>query len=139
MRRATLVGRQTYVDFLTFVRLCNERVRGVAVSDTTYPVTPVSRPLPWPDQHSRVKCVCSGFPPSPLRQVIEALVAGLDAMYEWVTDIPPLQQPMRFGNRAFRSWHARLVERGPDLIRSLLPEVTHPSLSLDFGAQLNTT
>lgn len=26
-----------------------------------------------------------------------------------VDEIPPIKQPMRFGNKAFRSWHARLV------------------------------
>jgi len=28
----------------------------------------------------------------------------------WVDEIPPIQQPMRFGNKAFRTWHARVTE-----------------------------
>jgi hypothetical protein len=27
---------------------------------------------------------------------------------QWTIDIPPTQQPMRFGNKAFRTWHQRL-------------------------------
>lgn len=38
-------------------------------------------------------------------------------MKRWVDEIPPLQQAMRYGNKAFRSWHARLV-------RELLPICT---------------
>ena len=34
----------------------------------------------------------------------------LEELYNWVADIPPVQQPMRFGNTAFRTWHARLTE-----------------------------
>lgn len=40
LTRACHVFGQTYADFMIFVRLLNERVRGVAVSDA-YPVGPV--------------------------------------------------------------------------------------------------
>lgn len=56
-------------------------------------------------------------------QVIERLVSMMDKLHDWVDEIPPLQQPMRFGNQAFRQWHARLVDRSPDMIKDLLPPV----------------
>ena len=42
-------------------------------------------------------------------QAAEQLVRELHAMATWVDEIPPLQQPMRYGNKAFRAWHARLA------------------------------
>merc|ERR1711920_555155 len=48
--------------------------------------------------------------------LIRGLVAMLDELERWVDEFPPLAQPMRFGNRAFRQWHARLCERGEALL-----------------------
>lgn len=48
--------------------------------------------------------------------IVKALVEVLDEMERWIDDFPPLQQPMRFGNKAFRQWHARLVERAQPLM-----------------------
>jgi serine/threonine-protein phosphatase 2A activator len=101
-----------------FIRLCNEKVKGVSASDS-FRVNHVSilyaselAPMPNRPGHPMLD-----------PQVVEKLCAELDSMYGWVDEIPPLQQPMRFGNRAFRSWHARLVERAPALIQSLLSQV----------------
>eukprot|EP00435_Cladocopium_sp_Y103_P027502 s1280_g6.t1 len=38
----------------------------------------------------------------------------------WIEDFPPLHQPMRFGNKAFRSWHQRLCERSEGLLTQAL-------------------
>ena len=35
---------------------------------------------------------------------VMALSEMLDQLESWIDDFPPLQQPMRFGNKAFRSW-----------------------------------
>jgi len=50
---------------------------------------------------------------SPLIQGLNELLGELE---RWIDDFPPLAQPMRFGNKAFRQWHARLVERGEELL-----------------------
>jgi serine/threonine-protein phosphatase 2A activator len=34
----------------------------------------------------------------------------LDTLNEWIDDFPPLENPQRFGNKAFRLWTAKLVE-----------------------------
>jgi serine/threonine-protein phosphatase 2A activator len=45
----------------------------------------------------------------------------LETLAGWVDDIPPLQQAMRYGNQAFRTWHSRLVSDAATLCRGLLP------------------
>ena len=44
----------------------------------------------------------------------------LQTLSSWIDEIPPISQPTRFGNRAFRTWHARLVERAPVLLSEML-------------------
>ncbi len=60
----------------------------------------------------------------------------------WIDDFPPLKQPMRFGNKAFKQWHARVVERAPTMVDSLLPKAEReagamaellPYLKTSFG------
>ncbi|GAB5036672.1 phosphotyrosyl phosphatase activator family protein, partial [Nannochloropsis oceanica] len=63
---------KTYADFLAFVRLCNERVRGI----------PVSEEYPHKDGPA-----------------VGALVAYLEEAWGWVDDIPPLQQVRKRGER----------------------------------------
>ena len=51
----------------------------------------------------------------------ERLLGVLSTVESWLSDYPPLQQPMRFGNKAFRDWHGRLIREALPLIVSLLP------------------
>ncbi|PFH33392.1 phosphotyrosyl phosphate activator (ptpa) protein [Besnoitia besnoiti] len=44
----------------------------------------------------------------------------------WIQDIPPVEQPMRFGNRAFRTWLQRLNERCRNLLEPLVPARPRP-------------
>lgn len=46
----------------------------------------------------------------------------------WVDDIPAQTQPMRYGNKAYRTWHTKLVKAAPDLCRSLLTDATADSI-----------
>lgn len=43
-------------------------------------------------------------------QVLAMLNEFLENLKQWIDEIPPIQQPMRFGNKAFRDFHQRLVE-----------------------------
>jgi len=52
--------------------------------------------------------------------LVRGLVGMLNHMELWIKDFPPLDQPMRFGNKAFRQWHARLCERGEGQLREVL-------------------
>ena len=43
-------------------------------------------------------------------QSVENFIKILDTLSGWVNDIPPIDQPQRFGNKAFRQWHDKLKE-----------------------------
>jgi len=75
------------------------------------------------------------------RPVIGALLAEFDAMAAWIDEIPPIQQAMRYGNKAFKAWHARMAERAPALMAELLeqraaPESGAPAAPADAAAEL---
>lgn len=38
----------------------------------------------------------------------DPLVKMLDDFRDWIDEIPPIQQPMRFGNKSFRTWHDKV-------------------------------
>uniref|UniRef100_A0A7S2S7E8 Serine/threonine-protein phosphatase 2A activator n=1 Tax=Rhizochromulina marina TaxID=1034831 RepID=A0A7S2S7E8_9STRA len=81
-------------ELVRFVRVLNESAMGKTIGDMSDPVSPS----------------------------IHKVVTLLSELESWIAEIPPIEQPMRFGNRAFRDWHARLVERGPDLVKPLLQD-----------------
>ena len=83
-------------EVMVFVLRCSESVTGVPLSAVAAVKLPSDSPV--------VK--------------IEAF---MDELTELVASTPPLQQPMRFGNKAFRTWHDRLVERVPSFLATLLP------------------
>ena len=41
---------------------------------------------------------------------MDKLTGILDTLLAWVDEVPPVKQPMRFGNKAFRTWHAKVAE-----------------------------
>lgn len=47
---------------------------------------------------------------------LQRLREALEEVAAWVDDLPPLDQPMRFGNQAFRQWHERLLERASSIM-----------------------
>ena len=67
---------QTYSELMAFIRLCNDAVMGVRISSL---------------QHT------DGGSES-----VGRIVGMLQQMATWVDDIPPIDEPMRFGNKAFR-------------------------------------
>jgi len=44
--------------------------------------------------------------------VTENLLNLLDIMKKWISEIPPVSQPQRFGNKAYRTWFQRVHEVG---------------------------
>jgi hypothetical protein len=51
--------------------------------------------------------------PCTVHQVTSQLVALMGWLEGRAEETPPLQQPMRFGNKAYRLWHAKFVEVCP--------------------------
>lgn len=110
---------QALEELLKFASALNSAVADRALSSTV-DVPPVRRatsaPLRacaghWPTLTVR-RAPHHARPPH-LPQAAHALVESLHAMGRWIDEIPPIQQPMRYGNKAFRSWHARLVREAP--------------------------
>jgi len=60
--------------------------------------------------------------PCPESAAVLGTVAMLREMEGWIAEYPPLESPMRFGNQAFRQWHARLKSDLPALLVGILPD-----------------
>lgn len=63
--------------------------------------------------------------PSP---IADNLVAVFDKLNKLVDETPPLDQPQRFGNKAYRDWFAKMQESSMDLLKSALPNEFHAAL-----------
>ncbi|PIK57857.1 putative serine/threonine-protein phosphatase 2A activator-like [Apostichopus japonicus] len=91
---ATWKKSQAYSDYMGFVRLMNTTVKGKKLTD---------------------ECNVS--------ETCQKLITMIDTLDGWAEEIPPLQQPQRYGNQAFRTWHTKLKEKGsvttPGLITGL--------------------
>ena len=57
---------------------------------------------------------CAVSPP------VQCLLDDLEQMKMWVAELPPLQQAMRYGNKAFIAWHRRLCELSKAMATKLL-------------------
>lgn len=78
--------------FVGFITALNEAVRGKKLSDSA--------------------------PSSP---TVDALIKVLDTLEGWIDQIPAVSQSLRYGNPAFRTWHARAVAKAPELMATVLP------------------
>ncbi|XP_061579013.1 serine/threonine-protein phosphatase 2A activator [Cololabis saira] len=84
---------QAYGDYMGFVLSLNEAVRGRKLS-------------------------CAAPPASP---TVEKLLDLLGTLELWIDQTPPLEQPSRFGNRAYRTWYSRLEREAEALVAAVLP------------------
>ncbi|XP_030555801.1 serine/threonine-protein phosphatase 2A activator [Drosophila novamexicana] len=57
--------------------------------------------------------------------VLRKLLALFDALAQLVKEHPPLEQPQRFGNKAYRDWSRTMHEQLPGLLAQLLPAAKH--------------
>jgi serine/threonine-protein phosphatase 2A activator len=46
----------------------------------------------------------------PESDVIKGMVSLLDKLDVWIEETPPIEQPQRFGNQAFRTWYKKVKE-----------------------------
>jgi hypothetical protein len=84
---------KVYNELLDFVKVCTESVVDVPNNSTTIPIPPE----------------------------VETFKTFMNELHELVEEVPPMKQPMRFGNKSFRVWHAKLAEKLPTFLSSLLP------------------
>ncbi|XP_024878307.1 serine/threonine-protein phosphatase 2A activator-like [Temnothorax curvispinosus] len=64
----------------------------------------------------------------PQSLVINNVVQMLNKFDEWITEIPPTEQPQRFGNKSFRTWHERLQQNAVENVKQVLPEDLHRAI-----------
>jgi serine/threonine-protein phosphatase 2A activator len=75
---------------------------------------------------------------SPLMSpIIANIVSLLESIENGLSLFPPIEQPMRFGNKAFRQFHEWLVSSSDGLLRSCLPESIPPPLINELQTYLD--
>ncbi|XP_052221224.1 serine/threonine-protein phosphatase 2A activator-like isoform X2 [Dreissena polymorpha] len=57
-----------------------------------------------------------------LSPMIVGLLKLLETLDSYIAECPPVDQPQRFGNKAFRSWFDKMKQNSQDLISNLLDE-----------------
>lgn len=87
---------EAYFEYLGFILALNEAVQGKALD---------------------IDCLRS--------PLVNNTIKMLDKFDEWVTEIPPTEQPQRFGNKSFRTWHERLQQNGTEELKTVLPAELH--------------
>ncbi|RUS14031.1 hypothetical protein BC937DRAFT_94451 [Endogone sp. FLAS-F59071] len=66
--------------------------------------------------------------PCHISENVTKILTMLDTIDAWTDEIPPLQNPQRFGNKAFRTWIARLDENIVSLQRAILSTSRHDAI-----------
>ncbi|CAL1289113.1 unnamed protein product [Larinioides sclopetarius] len=88
-----------YHEYTGFIMAMNEAVKGKKISDVVVTSENVTK----------------------LHQLLEILD-------KWIDEIPPIEQPQRFGNKAFRTFYTKLKEEAESLLKNVLPEALYPSI-----------
>uniref|UniRef100_A0A1B6C8Y1 Serine/threonine-protein phosphatase 2A activator n=1 Tax=Clastoptera arizonana TaxID=38151 RepID=A0A1B6C8Y1_9HEMI len=91
---------EAYYEYLGFISAMNEAIKGKTL---------------------QIDCLQT--------DVISGLLQLLNKVDDWIAEIPPLEQPQRFGNKAFKIWYTRLKENCPELLQEALPTKFHRAIS----------
>lgn len=57
----------------------------------------------------------------PISEPLQRICDALEALERLAIETPPIDQPQRFGNSAYRSWHKKMTEATDDLLAKVLP------------------
>ncbi|XP_060522112.1 serine/threonine-protein phosphatase 2A activator-like [Cylas formicarius] len=91
---------EAYLEYMGFIFAINNAVRGTTNSDGSRNAS----------------------------QAVDKIMTLLDRLGHWIDEIPPIQQPQRFGNQAFRSWYNRLQTESITVLQNALPPNLHRAL-----------
>ncbi|XP_065203435.1 serine/threonine-protein phosphatase 2A activator-like [Planococcus citri] len=61
-------------------------------------------------------------------EITLGIISLLKSLDQMVTETPPIDQPQRFGNKAFKIWYEKLQKEAGTLLKENLPEEFHKSL-----------
>ncbi|KAJ8965190.1 hypothetical protein NQ317_008728 [Molorchus minor] len=61
-------------------------------------------------------------------EAINKISSLLDTLSNWIDEIPPIQQPQRFGNQAFRTWFNKLKNDARLLLQDIFPETLYRAI-----------
>ena len=64
----------------------------------------------------------------PVSPFLGGLIGVLERMEAWVDEIPPSAHARRYGNPAYRTWHARMTAESRGLVEGLLPPGRHTAV-----------
>eukprot|EP00190_Bangiopsis_sp_CCMP1999_P000162 CAMPEP_0198728538 /NCGR_PEP_ID=MMETSP1475-20131203/9919_1 /TAXON_ID= ORGANISM="Unidentified sp., Strain CCMP1999" /NCGR_SAMPLE_ID=MMETSP1475 /ASSEMBLY_ACC=CAM_ASM_001111 /LENGTH=297 /DNA_ID=CAMNT_0044490937 /DNA_START=197 /DNA_END=1087 /DNA_ORIENTATION=- len=104
------LGSATFADLWGFILKCNSAVRNLG--------------------NSAVK---NKMGPPFFKKIVEVL----DELAKYIDDIPPVKQPTRFGNKAYRTWHEKLSKNAASLMKNCLPSGKE-NLAEEFATYLET-
>ncbi|XP_011506533.1 PREDICTED: serine/threonine-protein phosphatase 2A activator-like [Ceratosolen solmsi marchali] len=90
---------EAYFEYFGFIMAINDAVKGKAIDS---------------------KYSCS----STVNKVCELL----NKFDQWINEIPPTEQPQRFGNKSFRIWHEKLLGSAVVELNQILPENLYPAI-----------
>jgi len=65
--------------------------------------------------------------------IVEKMLTFLEKCSGWIDEIPPLQQPMRFGNKAFRTFLEKVEANGIQCMKDIVPE-EYADASIELSA-----
>lgn len=60
--------------------------------------------------------------------IVKKMIELLETLDKWIDEIPPIEQPQRFGNKAFRTFYSKLKEEAESLLKLVLPVELHPAV-----------
>lgn len=59
---------------------------------------------------------------------VKKISSLFDTLETWITDIPPIDQPQRFGNKAYRQFYEKLVAESAGLLEAILDDTYRNSI-----------
>ena len=69
---------------------------------------------------------------------VKCVLNFIDKIMQLIDEIPPIKQPMRFGNKAFRTWHTQLITAEIDtFLKELLTDILYAEHSVELSAHLS--
>ncbi|XP_057292300.1 serine/threonine-protein phosphatase 2A activator-like [Hydractinia symbiolongicarpus] len=84
---------QAHHDLVGFILTVNDAVKGKSLHDECY-----------------------------VSETVTKITEMLGTFKNWIKEIPPCEQPQRFGNKSYKVWAEKLLENSQSLIEPMLPE-----------------